>query len=163
LSNCLTCKSGCGGFYWGDWINHPPCCDPCDDGDWVGDACCPPWGFPLLRGLHALWGYRYYPGAAGFGYGYGSEEVEANGGCQSCATSAISEGREVAPQMQMPERIAPPEAEPEAPAAKKATGASHRYKQATYSKPQTRTAAKPTKVRTEKSNKTSNERRYVLP
>jgi hypothetical protein len=57
----LTCGSGCGEMYWGEWLSDPPaCCDPCDPcGQWVGSCCCRPgW---LCAGLHTLWGLRYEP------------------------------------------------------------------------------------------------------
>lgn len=40
----MTCASGCGEIYWGEWINYPPDpCDPCDNcGNWVGPRLCPP-------------------------------------------------------------------------------------------------------------------------
>jgi hypothetical protein len=48
--------SGCGEFYYDEWINDPPyCCDPCDDhGSWVGPRCCP----PKIPGLKGLFGQR---------------------------------------------------------------------------------------------------------
>ena len=42
MSTKLACGSGCGGVYWGEWMNDPPeCCDPCTDcGCWVEPRCC---------------------------------------------------------------------------------------------------------------------------
>ena len=49
---CTPCDTGaftyyagrsCGPRYWGDWISHPPKCDPCDTcGNYVGDCQCRP-------------------------------------------------------------------------------------------------------------------------
>ncbi|MFN3149309.1 hypothetical protein [Bremerella sp.] len=38
LRNNLTCTAGCSDeVYWGEWISHPPTCDPCDCfGNYVG-------------------------------------------------------------------------------------------------------------------------------
>ncbi len=44
LFKSIGCSSGCGEFYFDEWINDPPdACDPCDDcGNFVGQRCCPP-------------------------------------------------------------------------------------------------------------------------
>jgi hypothetical protein len=49
---CSPCDTGaftyypgrsCGPRYWGDWISHPPKCDPCDTcGNYVGQCQCRP-------------------------------------------------------------------------------------------------------------------------
>ena len=42
----MNCASGCGEFYFDEWINNPPECDPCDDyGCYVGPRgnCKKPW------------------------------------------------------------------------------------------------------------------------
>lgn len=57
----LTCASGCGEIYWGEWISDPPDkVDPCDNcGNFVGPQ---PVGPSCLHriaaGVHDLWGYR---------------------------------------------------------------------------------------------------------
>lgn len=55
IKNTLTCGSGCGEIYWGEWISDPPDqCDACDqDGNWIGPHCCPPSGWSRFwAGLH---------------------------------------------------------------------------------------------------------------
>lgn len=55
IKNALTCGSGCGEIYWGEWISDPPDkCDACDqDGNWIGPHCCPPSGWSRFwAGLH---------------------------------------------------------------------------------------------------------------
>jgi len=44
LKHQLTCSSGCGEIYWGEWLNDPPAdCDPCNNcGQWVGPQSCGP-------------------------------------------------------------------------------------------------------------------------
>lgn len=44
LWNAIHCSSGCGEFYFDEWINDPPeACDPCDNyGGFVGPRHCPP-------------------------------------------------------------------------------------------------------------------------
>ena len=57
----MTCGSGCGDIYWGEWLSNPPdACDPCDGcGNWVGPRCCPPrWWQQLTCGAPGLWGWR---------------------------------------------------------------------------------------------------------
>jgi len=58
----LTCASGCGEIYWGEWLSDPPdACDPCDNhGNWIGpQPCCAPTFLQQLAiGWHSLWGYR---------------------------------------------------------------------------------------------------------
>jgi hypothetical protein len=62
--NRLSCCSGCGDIYWGEWLSHPPDdCDPCDDcGNWIGPRCCLPnfreW---FCSGVSGLWGWRCGP------------------------------------------------------------------------------------------------------
>lgn len=67
LKQLLTCGSGCGEIYWGEWISDPPDpCDPCDNcGNWIGPQRCPP-GFlhSLAAGCGCLWGYRWGPCAS---------------------------------------------------------------------------------------------------
>ncbi|MBI1246336.1 hypothetical protein GC197_00650 [bacterium] len=38
VRNRMTCGAGCSGeVYWGEWISHPPKCDPCDCfGNYIG-------------------------------------------------------------------------------------------------------------------------------
>ena len=65
----LTCGSGCGEVYWGEWTNNPPdSCDPC--GGYACDPCCSPWA--PFKGLMNLWGYRYTPACG------------SCGGCDTC-------------------------------------------------------------------------------
>jgi hypothetical protein len=62
----LTCGSGCGEVYWGEWISDPPDpCDPCDGcGNWIGPRCCPPrWWQLICCGAPGLWGWRCGPDA----------------------------------------------------------------------------------------------------
>ena len=79
LNSALTCGSGCGEVYWGEWINHPPkYCDPCDNnGNWTGAGACGASSWRPFQGLRNLWGYRY----ASAGY---------ESGCSSCSTGAPS-------------------------------------------------------------------------
>ena len=58
IGHNLTCASGCGEFYWGEWFSDPPDdCDPCDDcGNWIGERCCPPtWKERLRAGIAGQW------------------------------------------------------------------------------------------------------------
>ena len=62
LKHTLTCASGCGDIYWGEWISDPPDkCDPCDNcGNFVGPQPCPPGFFHCLAaGWHSIWGFRH--------------------------------------------------------------------------------------------------------
>jgi hypothetical protein len=55
LRDMLTCRTGCGRMYWGEWAYDPPDeCDPCNNhGDWVGPQGCPPSGWlNLWNGFH---------------------------------------------------------------------------------------------------------------
>lgn len=70
LKSKLTCGSGCGEIYWGEWLSDPPDdCDPCDDcGNWVGPRCCEPGFLERMADCWcSLWGFRV-------------------GGCSTCAT-----------------------------------------------------------------------------
>jgi len=67
MSTKLACGSGCGGVYWGEWMNDPPaCCDPCTDcGCWVEPRCCGHQGLlsrcwdRIHQALHVgMYGYR---------------------------------------------------------------------------------------------------------
>ena len=61
IKHHVSCSSGCGEVYWGEWISDPPSpCDPCDNwGQWVGPRPCPPncWE-TLASGWCNFWGYR---------------------------------------------------------------------------------------------------------
>ncbi len=78
-SNALSCGAGCGEVYHGEWTSDPPACgDPCGScGDYSCGGCGGCWN--PLRGLAALWGYRYASGGCGAG--------SCDGGCDSCAES----------------------------------------------------------------------------
>jgi hypothetical protein len=79
LNAALTCGSGCGEVYWGEWINHPPdYCDSCDhQGNWTGGGACGASCWHPFQGLRNLWGYRF--ASAG-----------CESGCSSCATCGSS-------------------------------------------------------------------------
>ncbi len=72
LKYLMTCASGCGEIYWGEWISDPPApCDPCDDwGHWTGPHDCGPTCWEHLAS--GLRGYR-----AGCGKGKGKAGVPA--------------------------------------------------------------------------------------
>ena len=78
LNSALTCGSGCGEVYWGEWMSDPPdACDPCDDcGTWTGSCACGPVCWNPFHGLRNLWGYRY----ASAGYDVG---------CATCGTGSM--------------------------------------------------------------------------
>jgi len=81
MKHMLTCASGCGEIYWGEWISDPPdACDPCDDwGNWIGPT---KGGVPSKGGgasrLHNL--------ASGLGnlFGHRNDEGKGQSGCDSC-------------------------------------------------------------------------------
>ena len=75
LKHRLTCASGCGEIYWGDWLSDPPArCDPCDNyGNWVGSQCCE------LNCWQKLASWKF-GGSAGKGGGCK--------GCDSCQASS---------------------------------------------------------------------------
>jgi hypothetical protein len=102
----MACDAGCGDVYWGEWVSDPPAaCDPCDcHGGYTGAVSGPGcyWPFPILHGLHALWGYRYAPGGSGIMY---------DGGCSTCGAEAI----EYMPMETMPMETMPMEAGPTLP------------------------------------------------
>ncbi|HJN08769.1 MAG: hypothetical protein QGH33_01750 [Pirellulaceae bacterium] len=84
LKHTLTCASGCGEIYWGEWISHPPDdCDPCDDwGNWIGPTNCdePSCLDSLASGWCNLFGYRN-----GGGKGKsGCDSCGGKGGCDTC-------------------------------------------------------------------------------
>jgi hypothetical protein len=59
LRASLTCGSGCGEWYFDEWLSDPPeCCDPCDaHGQWIGpQGCCKGNGRPFHK--KNLWGVR---------------------------------------------------------------------------------------------------------
>lgn len=68
----LTCGSGCGELYWGEWISTPPDpCDPCDGcGNHIGERCCSPRWWQQLTTCNR-WGGRNACG-------------DDCGGCSSC-------------------------------------------------------------------------------
>jgi hypothetical protein len=82
LFNAIHCSSGCGEFYFDEWINDPPDrCDPCDEcyGNYVGHHPCKPrWWF----GGRGLCGHR-----CGTACDCGDEVCGAEG-CDSCAAGA---------------------------------------------------------------------------
>jgi hypothetical protein len=90
VNAALTCGSGCGEVYWGEWINHPPkYCDPCDHhGNWVGAGPCGAQCWHPFQGLRNLWGYRY----ASVGYELGYGELGYDTGCSSCVSSELDYG-----------------------------------------------------------------------
>lgn len=115
IGHCLTCASGCGEFYWGEWFSDPPDpCDPCDDcGNWIGERCCPPtWKERFRAGLAGQW----FTDASKSGCGCGGK------GCAACdadwsdgAEAMIIEGpaHEVVPPESVPAVRAPaPQTEP---------------------------------------------------
>jgi len=116
VNRALTCGSGCGEVYWGEWANDPPACsDPCDDyGNWTGEAYYAPRCNPL-QGLRHLWGYRYAPAGCDVA-------------CDSYATPEFLPAEEGTEQ-----QLVPPK--PEAEAAAKRTLAGRRVRQAIYSQP----------------------------
>lgn len=144
----LTCGSGCGDIYWGEWSSDPPACgNPCDTcGDWAGESCCgAPWH--VLSGLRHLWGYRYRAGGCG--------APDCEGGCASCAAQLPDTGPMEpieAGGVKSVEKIVPPAPEPEPAPAKKAGSASYRMRSATYKKP---SAAKTPRYRDEVIEATS--------
>ncbi len=82
LHNMLTCKSGCSGIYWDEWINEPPAeCDPCDQhGNFVGGQCC--WPNDCFSGLRRFFcGVKYdccdqcSHGSGGIGWHEGGEVI----------------------------------------------------------------------------------------
>jgi hypothetical protein len=131
----LTCGSGCGEMYWGDWLSYPPTCNGCDS--WACESCCSPWH--VLSGLRNLWGYRYRPGGCG--------RSDCDGSCDSCS-AGYSEGL---PSESVPERagerLVPPSPSPEPAPERKATETTYRFRQATYAKPAPKHAPRPTKTR----------------
>ncbi len=61
LKHQLTCGSGCGEIYWGEWLSDPPNrCDPCDDcGNWIGQRVCDPTCWErFVGGWCSFWGFR---------------------------------------------------------------------------------------------------------
>ncbi len=81
LKHKLTCASGCGELYWGEWISDPPDrCDPCDNwGNWTGPTgCCEPTCLEkVAAGWHSLFG------------GHGGK---GKGGCSSCGGKGGGKG-----------------------------------------------------------------------
>lgn len=98
MKHMLTCASGCGDIYWGDWISYPPDnCDPCDDwGNWTGpNGCCGPSHLETLAtGWSNLWGYRTGGGKGSKGKG-SCTSCGGKGGCDTC-------GDESAPYYDLP-------------------------------------------------------------
>ena len=85
LKHKLTCASGCGEIYWGDWISHPPVdCDPCDDwGNYVGPVDCG--GPSCLDSLASGWCNL-------FGYRNGGKGGKGHVGCASCGGKGGGKG-----------------------------------------------------------------------
>ena len=88
LKHTLSCSSGCGEIYWGDWINHPPNdCDPCDDwGNWIGPVDCagPSCWESLASGWCNLFGYRTTGGKGG------CQACGGKGGCDACGGPPVA-------------------------------------------------------------------------
>ena len=138
----LTCGSGCGEMYWGDWLSYPPTCNGCDG--WACESCRSPWH--VLSGLRNLWGYRYRSGGCGMS--------DCDGSCDSCS-AGYSEGlpSESVPERAV-ERLVPPSPSPEPAPGRKATETTYRFRQATYAKPAPKHAPRPTKTRPVRQLKT---------
>jgi hypothetical protein len=81
MKHSLTCGSGCGEIYWGEWTSDPPDdCDPCDNcGNWIGPTCCAP-----------AWWERFKTGLSG--WRHGSDSCCGEGGCSSCSGGGCSGG-----------------------------------------------------------------------
>lgn len=118
VTRALTCGSGCGEVYWGEWYNDPPpACDPCDDhGNWTGTTCCPPRRRPF-SGVRHLWGYRFAP-------------AECDVACDS-VVETMPELLEFEEGME--QQLIPEKPEPEPTPAKKAS-AGRRVRHATYNR-----------------------------
>lgn len=80
LFSAIHCSSGCGEFYYDEWINDPPdACDPCDDcGNYVGPRCCPPRWFLGVRNMCGYRCGRTCDTSCGYESGCGAP------GCTSC-------------------------------------------------------------------------------
>jgi len=122
LADCatraLTCGSGCGEVYWGEWANDPPACkDPCDDcGNWTGEAYGAPHCKPL-QGIRHLWGYRYAPA-----------------GCDVAYDSYPTDTTEFIEVEETEQQLVPPKPEPEPTPAKNAS-TGRRVRHATFNRP----------------------------
>jgi len=109
LGHKITCASGCGDIYWGEWTNNPPDpCDPCDNcGNWTGPRCCPATFWECL--LVGLPGGRTH---------HGKGSVCTGKGCTTCDEHAGAfpgdfgpfpvDGELVAPPMPQPTPAGPP-------------------------------------------------------
>jgi hypothetical protein len=98
--NLLTCSSGCGEFYFNEWINDPPDrCDPCDDhGSYIGPRSC-----------ERQWTLSARMGACICGHDCGG--ACAAGGSCACGEAGCSDCQH-APAMSAPEGIVPEAMEP---------------------------------------------------
>ena len=123
LKHMLTCASGCGEIYWGEWISDPPDdCDPCDDwGNWTGPTDCygPSCLDTLASGWCNLFGFR---NGGGKGKG-GCDSCGSKGGCDSCG-GATETYYESAPEMAPGEVVPTPTIEGEGPTEPAARGTS---------------------------------------
>lgn len=105
----LTCASGCGEIYWGEWLSDPPDpCDPCDGcGNWIGPRCCPPpWWAAFKCGAPGWWGWRCGPSAS----------CCDGSGCDSCMEgdeSDVWEGTEILNGPEVLEEIPPGAQQPQ--------------------------------------------------
>lgn len=140
--NLLTCGSGCGDVYWGEWTGDPPSCGSCGGCGRCG-GCGECW--PILGGLRSLWGYRY----RSVGYGVADWEV----GCESCG-AGVPQGYELEPTEAVGEesieKLKAPVPESEQPTPAKKTGsASYRMRQAAYSKSAAGAAGKPLRTKSD--------------
>ena len=88
----ITCGSGCGEVYQGEWISTPPhAADPCCDGQFVGGAThCRPFCWQPRQLLRRLFGRRFCTGIqSSTPCGCGDEIISS--GCSSCDAGFVSE------------------------------------------------------------------------
>lgn len=85
LFNAIHCSSGCGEFYFDEWINDPPApCDPCDNhGNFVGQRCCPPRWFLGVRNTCGYDCAQNCDTSCGYDAGCGTP------GCTSCGHGSV--------------------------------------------------------------------------
>jgi hypothetical protein len=98
--SALACNSGCGDVYYGERINTPAVCDPCDSmGGYAGGSCGPCGAqLPMLNRLARLFALSPNAGCGGCGLddcgscqgGYSVGYSHGGGDCQSCGGGEVT-------------------------------------------------------------------------
>jgi len=92
IAQGLTCGSGCGEVYWGEWISTPPKPDPCDScGNYTGvpnSKMYRPHRQPVRKIVRAVAGVRYGSPCRSCG---SNDPCGCDAGCSSCGSTTADD------------------------------------------------------------------------